>query len=62
AWFLSISLGNYIGGHIAGLFEKLPLPKLFGSVAGTTMLAAVVLLALVPTMNRWANIKKTTND
>jgi proton-dependent oligopeptide transporter, POT family len=56
AWFLSISLGNYIGGHIAGLFETLPLPKLFGSVAGTTMAAAVALLLLVPTMNKWAGI------
>lgn len=56
AWFLSISLGNYIGGRIAGLFETLPLPKLFGSVAGTTMAAALVLLLLVPTMNKWAGI------
>src|SRR4029450_1615300 len=31
-WFLSISLGNFIGGRVAGLFETFPLPQLFCAV------------------------------
>jgi POT family proton-dependent oligopeptide transporter len=31
-YFLAISLGNFIGGRIAGLFERFPLPQLFGAV------------------------------
>jgi POT family proton-dependent oligopeptide transporter len=46
-WFLSISLGNFIGGRVAGLFETFPLPRLFGAVFLTTTLAAVVLALLV---------------
>jgi POT family proton-dependent oligopeptide transporter len=46
-WFLSISLGNFIGGRVAGLFETFPLPQLFGAVFLTTTAAAVVLVLLV---------------
>jgi POT family proton-dependent oligopeptide transporter len=46
-WFLSISLGNFIGGRVAGLFETFPLPQLFGIVFLTTIAAAVVLALLV---------------
>jgi hypothetical protein len=38
-WFLSISLGNKLGGYTAGFFERLPLPTLFGAVAATTVAA-----------------------
>jgi POT family proton-dependent oligopeptide transporter len=47
-WFLSLSLGNYLGGRIAGYFELLPLPKLFGAVAATTLASALLLLILTP--------------
>jgi POT family proton-dependent oligopeptide transporter len=46
-WFLSISLGNFIGGRVAGLFETFPLPQLFGAVFLTTAAAAIVLALLV---------------
>jgi proton-dependent oligopeptide transporter, POT family len=46
-WFLSISLGNFIGGRVAGLFETFPLPQLFGAVFLTTTAAAIVLALLV---------------
>jgi POT family proton-dependent oligopeptide transporter len=46
-WFLSISLGNYIGGWVAGFFGSFPLPKLFGAVALTTVGPAVLLALLV---------------
>jgi len=46
-WFLSISLGNFIGGRVAGLFETFPLPQLFGAVFLTSIAAAIVLALLV---------------
>ena len=45
-WFLSISLGNFIGGRVAGLFEAFPLPQLFGAVFLTSIAAALVLALL----------------
>jgi POT family proton-dependent oligopeptide transporter len=46
-WFLASSLGNFVGGEIAGLFEKFPLPQLFGAVFLTTGASALVLIFLV---------------
>jgi len=46
-WYLSISLGNFIGGRVAGQFEKFPLPELFGVVFLTSLASAVVLALLV---------------
>jgi POT family proton-dependent oligopeptide transporter len=46
-WFLSISLGNKLGGYTAGFFERLPLPTLFGAVAATTIVAGLILAALI---------------
>ncbi len=46
-WFLSISLGNFFGGRVAGLFETFPLPKLFGAVALTTGASALLLMLIV---------------
>jgi POT family proton-dependent oligopeptide transporter len=51
-WFLSISLGNFIGGRVAGLFEAFPLPRLFGAVFLTSMAAALVLALLVKPIRR----------
>jgi POT family proton-dependent oligopeptide transporter len=45
-WYLSISLGNFIGGRVAGQFEKFPLPDLFGAVFLTSAAAALVLAFL----------------
>lgn len=45
-WFLSISVGNYIGGRIAALYEALPLPALFG-VVGATAVGAGMIMALL---------------
>ena len=44
---LSTELGNFIGGRIAGLFEKFPLPQLFGAVFLTALASAIVLALLV---------------
>ncbi len=45
-WFLSNSLGNFTAGSIAGFFDRLPLPQLFGAV-GLASLAATLVLALL---------------
>ncbi len=44
-FFLSISVGNYIGGRIAGFYESFPLPTLFGLV-GAFSIAVALLFAL----------------
>ncbi|HYU27905.1 MAG TPA: peptide MFS transporter [Gemmatimonadales bacterium] len=45
-WFLSIAVGNKLAGMAGGLFESLPLPRLFGAVSLTTFVAAAILLLL----------------
>jgi POT family proton-dependent oligopeptide transporter len=51
-WFMSISLGNLIAGLVAGRFETLPLPQLFGAVLATTAGAGVVLALFVRPIRR----------
>ena len=51
-WFLSIALGNLIGGEVAGYFETFPLPRLFAIVFFTTAASAVVLALLVKPIRR----------
>ena len=51
-WFLSIAVGNKLAGMAGGLFATLPLPKLFGAVAGVTFAAALILLALTPWLRK----------
>jgi POT family proton-dependent oligopeptide transporter len=45
-WFMSIALGNLIAGLVAGQFEKLPLPQLFGAVFAITAGAGLILALL----------------
>jgi POT family proton-dependent oligopeptide transporter len=45
-WFLGASVGNYIGGNLAGFYETWPLPSLFAAV-GLSGLAAAVLMLLI---------------
>ncbi len=51
-WFLSIAVGNKLAGMAGGLFDRLPLPELFGAVAATTFVAAAVLLVLTRPIQR----------
>ena len=51
-WFLALSLGNFLAGYVAGYFEKMPLPQLFGAVCLSTTLSAVVLALLTPPIKR----------
>jgi POT family proton-dependent oligopeptide transporter len=51
-WFLALSAGNFIGGRVAGLFEALPLPRLFGAVAIATLCCSAIAFALVRPIRR----------
>lgn len=51
-WFLSIGAGNKLAGFAAGLSETVPLPTLFGWIAGITLGAAIVLIVLIPPIRR----------
>jgi POT family proton-dependent oligopeptide transporter len=49
-WFLADSVGNFIGGRIASVYESFPLPLLFGLVAAFCLVLAVILLFLIRPM------------
>jgi proton-dependent oligopeptide transporter, POT family len=51
-WFLSTSMGDYIGGRTAAFYESLPLPSLFGAVAVTAIVWGLLLAALVKPMRK----------
>ena len=46
-FFVSISIGDYLAGTAASLYESMPLPTLFGTVAAISIGAALVLVLLV---------------
>ena len=51
-WFLATSVGNFIGGRLASVYETFPLPQLFGLVAGFCVVLGLMLFFLSPTMKR----------
>ena len=51
-WFVALSVGNYLGGRVAGLYETFSLPQLFGVVALFAALAALVLALLIRPIRR----------
>lgn len=54
-WFLSLSLGNFMGGWVAGFFDAAApetLVRLFGSVALTTLAAGGLLALMTPFIRR----------
>jgi proton-dependent oligopeptide transporter, POT family len=46
-FFVSISIGDYLAGTAASLYESMPLPELFGTVAAISLGAAIVLALLI---------------
>ncbi|HWP67449.1 MAG TPA: oligopeptide:H+ symporter [Candidatus Limnocylindria bacterium] len=52
AWFLAAAVGNYLGGRVAGLYEALSLPSLFGAVTLIALAAGVGLALLVRPIER----------
>jgi len=51
-WFLATAVGNYIGGRLAGFYESMTLPSLFGAVAAFGLGAGVLLLLVSPSLGR----------
>jgi len=51
-WFLASSVGNFIGGQVAGQFEKFPLPWIFGAVFGVSMLFTLIAAVLIRPIRR----------
>ena len=51
-WFLASAVGNYLGGRVAGLYERVSLPMLFTLVTGFALLAALVLWIVRPYASR----------
>jgi POT family proton-dependent oligopeptide transporter len=57
-WFVSISIGDYLAGTAASVYESMPLPMLFGVVAVISLGAAAVLALLVkPTVKLMSGVK-----
>lgn len=51
-WFMSISVGSYIGGQLASVYESFPLPLLFGVVGAFAMVAGVLMVFLLRPMKK----------
>lgn len=51
-WFMATSVGNYLGGRVAGLYETFALPTLFMAVAGYAMIFAIILALLIRPIRR----------
>ncbi len=49
-FFMSISVGDYIGGRVASLYESYPLPELFSIVAAFCIVMALLLIFLLRPM------------
>jgi POT family proton-dependent oligopeptide transporter len=57
-WFLSTSIGNWLAGKAASMYSSMPLPTLFGSVAGFSIVAAIALAILIkPTVRLMQGVK-----
>jgi proton-dependent oligopeptide transporter, POT family len=57
-WFVSIGIGDYMGGRVASLYEAVSLPTLFGIVAAVALAAALALAVLVkPTVRLMSGVK-----
>jgi POT family proton-dependent oligopeptide transporter len=57
-FFVSISIGDYLAGKAASVYESMALPTLFGTVAGFAFVAALVLALLIrPTVRLMSGVK-----
>jgi POT family proton-dependent oligopeptide transporter len=57
-FFVSISIGDYLAGTAASLYESMPLPELFGVAVVISLGAALVLVLLIkPTVKLMSGVK-----
>lgn len=51
-WFLATSIGSYLGGRVASVYETFTLPQLFAAVTGFALVAAVIMGLLIKPLRR----------
>ena len=51
-WFLAASVGNFIGGNVAGVYEKFTTAQIFTAVSVYVILAAVIMSLFVKPIKR----------
>ena len=51
-WFLSTSIGDYLGGRVASFYESFSLPALFGTVAAFCIVLGLALAVFVKPMKK----------
>ena len=57
-WFLSVSIGDWAAGKAASFYESMPLTQLFGTVAGVSLVAMLILVLMIkPTVRLMAGVK-----
>lgn len=57
-WFVSISIGDYLAGKAASVYESMALTSLFGLVAAIAIGGAVVMVVLIkPTVRLMSGVK-----
>jgi POT family proton-dependent oligopeptide transporter len=54
-WFMGAALGNLFAGLVGGYIESMPMPNLFGTVAGISVGAGILFLLLSPLINKLAH-------
>ena len=52
-WFISISIGDYLGARLTSFYGALPVPTLFGIVAGFSLVAGIAMLVAPAGNRRW---------
>jgi POT family proton-dependent oligopeptide transporter len=57
-WFVSLSVGDYLAGKAASVYESMPLATLFGTVAAFGIGAALLLALMIkPTVRLMSGVK-----
>ncbi len=51
-WFLAASIGSYFGGRVAGLYDTLSLPQIFGALTIFAFLTTALMALLVAPLRR----------
>ena len=53
-WFLGLSVGNYVGGRVGGLYESFALPPLFTAVAAFGIVAGLLFFMFKNPLTRFS--------
>jgi POT family proton-dependent oligopeptide transporter len=51
-WFVSISVGDYLSGKLASVYDTMPLPQLFGTVGASAIVLGGILAMFYKPMKR----------